>query len=532
LVAAFKALKTPDDVARLLEVEPRTLRYFLHRAENYKTFEIRKRSGGIREISTPRTSLKIIQRKLNQAFHAVYGRRSPVHGFVRRRSIRTNARMHVGRNLVLNLDLEDFFPSIHFGRVKGLLESSPYGLPEEAALVVAQICCYKGVLPIGAPTSAIVANMICGQLDAQLRALAVRQACKYTRYADDITFSTDSQQFPHQIIFRDPHGTGRWSIGAELRQIIEANGFKANVSKVRVLNRRSCQEVTGLVTNTRLNVKRQYVRQVRAMLHAWEKWGEERAAAEFVSKYDRKQRLSQKVDFRAVVRGKVDFIGFVRGRDDLLFLKLLDSYIKLDRRGNFKTITIGSTAANEVLARAIWLLEDEEQQTQATAFAAEGYGLLTAFHAVAALDKGETQILASRPHIEARKFRIRIVRKAEHHDVAQIAIDAKIPIQLSVGRPNQLRIGQQITLAGFPNYHVGDTVAFNQGPITQERVYSTVRHWVIGPAIVVGNSGGPILDDRKRVVGIAVKGQKVPGRFSDIDELSSFVPVSALQFLK
>ena len=90
---------TRDSVARLLDVNLELLRYYLYKAHNYRTFDVPKRSGNARRISTPASALKIIQRKLNQVLHAVYQGRSPVHGFVRERSIKTNALRHVGCDL-------------------------------------------------------------------------------------------------------------------------------------------------------------------------------------------------------------------------------------------------------------------------------------------------------------------------------------------------------------------------------------------------------------------------------------------------
>jgi len=408
LKAAFEALKTIDDVARLLDVDVKVLRFFIYKKQNYTTFQIRKRSGGERTISTPQSSLKLIQRKLNQVLHAVYKRREPVHGFVRSRSIRTNATKHLNRNHVLTMDLEDFFPSIHFGRVKGLFQSWPCNLPEPVALVLAQICCYEKKLPIGAPTSPMIANMICAKMDSELKTIALRHDCTYTRYADDITFSTRSASFPREITYRDPN-SAHWLIGVELSEIVCRNSFAINASKVRVLSRgRSCQEVTGLVTNVRLNVKREYIRQVRATLHLWRMRGEEAAAQEFFAKHDRKQRATQVVDFSRVVRGKIDFIGHIRGRDDFLFIRLLDKYLKLDKDGRFQTITITPGARTDIVAEAIWLLETEdgEERYNGTAFAFKGYGLITARHNI----KGRT--IASRPHAKlgsTEEFEVHLV---------------------------------------------------------------------------------------------------------------------------
>jgi RNA-directed DNA polymerase len=130
LVASFAKLRTLDDIASLLDVTSRELRFYLYKANRYRRFQIPKKSGGIRNIYSPDNALKIIQRKLNQVLHAVYKGRASVHGFARRKSI------------LLNFDLADFFPSVHFGRVKGMcfrpyhtysLNRQPWCLPRSVA---------------------------------------------------------------------------------------------------------------------------------------------------------------------------------------------------------------------------------------------------------------------------------------------------------------------------------------------------------------------------------------------------------------
>ena len=135
LRAAFRALKTRADVARLLHISVQTLNYLTVRsgAPRYRQFAIRKRSGGTRVISAPDGSLKIIQQKLNQVLQAVFQPKAPVHGFTRGRSIVSNAAQHRGRKLVLNIDLADFFPTIHFGRVRGVFLGKRFRLPFPAA---------------------------------------------------------------------------------------------------------------------------------------------------------------------------------------------------------------------------------------------------------------------------------------------------------------------------------------------------------------------------------------------------------------
>lgn len=321
----FFNLKTRQDIADLLEISDYQLRYHLYISPKkaYTTFTIPKKSGESRIIHTPVTPLKIIQKKLNQVLRCVYQPKPSTHGFAVGRSIITNASQHLRQRYILNIDIKDFFPSINFGRVRGLYMALPYRCTEEVATVLAQICCYENQLPQGAPTSPIVSNMICAQLDSQLQKLSKKYHCIYTRYADDITFSTSKPKFPPQLSYFSDK-LEKLVIGDELEQIIKKNGFSINESKTRLKTRYKRQEVTGITVNEKLNVKRKAIRQIRAMLHAWEKYGLEEAQSEFLKRFDKKQYFHKhQPSFKYIVRGKIEFIGRVRGRDDHIYLNFL-----------------------------------------------------------------------------------------------------------------------------------------------------------------------------------------------------------------
>lgn len=339
--AKFFALKTFTDLATLLEVKPAYLNYVLHMLPiegRYTTFEIaKKKRGEIRVIYNPIPPLKIIQRKLLQVLECVYEPRCSAYGFIKhdtsndgiKRNIVSNAAIHKGQRHVLNIDLENFFPSIHFGRVRGLFIKPPYNLPYKVAQVIAQICCYDGGLPQGAPTSPILSNMICNKLDSQLQRLAQHHRCYYTRYADDITFSTSLRYFPPEIAYAED---GVIHLGSELIQIIcENNKFSINSNKIRLRDTRSRQEVTGLTVNKFPNVNRKYIRQIRAMMHDWDINGLDAAQEKYRTKYHSKHRYYDKreIMFRDVVLGKIEFVGMVRGKKDTLYLKLLSQMSKL-----------------------------------------------------------------------------------------------------------------------------------------------------------------------------------------------------------
>jgi RNA-directed DNA polymerase len=525
LSAQFRALGTFKDIATLLEVTPGVLGFYLHRKDNYKVFELRKRSGGFRIISSPVTPLKIIQRKLNQVLQAVYVGRAPVHGFARGKSIVTNAGRHTGSGLILNFDLEDFFPSIHFGRVMGLFAGKPYLLPESVAITVAQICCYQGALPAGAPTSPTVANMICAQMDMQLKKLAIDSGAYYTRYADDITFSTRHDRFHPSIALRST-ATRKWALGDGIVDIIRSNGFKIQERKTKVSRRGQRQEVTGLVVGSRLNVKRSVVRQARAMLHATEKWGVEAAARQFHARHDKKQRKG-KADFLRVIRGKIEFIGFVRGRDDLIYLRLMERYLRLDKKAKMRPVFTSSRSSREVLEMAIWVLEEKGGPMQGTAFAAVGLELVTAAHVLAA------QMLATCPALSVNEAKATPIVQHGDVDVARVSLEIRIPVYLRLGSANSLKTGDSVRVLGFPRYRKGATVNFQEGKISQCSPWHGVPQFVVDCPIVRGNSGGPVLNANNEVIGIAVKGQELPGKAGDEDELSRFVPIDfALKYLK
>ena len=252
-------------------------------SSNYHTFTIPKRSGGTRSIAAPKKGLKLLQRRLADLLQACILeinqireesdkpilRHQLAHGFAKDRSILTNARPHRNKRYVLNVDLEDFFGSIHFGRVQGFfLKDKSFLLKPKTALVIAQIACFQQKLPQGSPCSPIISNLISHILDIHLVRLASRWGCTYTRYADDLTFSSNKKEFPARIATRSCSDSQEWTAGSDLVRIIRHSGFKVNQRKTRMQYYDSRQEVTGLVVNHRVNVPSDYRRKVRAMAHS------------------------------------------------------------------------------------------------------------------------------------------------------------------------------------------------------------------------------------------------------------------------
>ncbi len=284
-LAMLKAATSVADVAILLGVRTSVLTYVLYSKvapAKFSTFQIAKKSGGTRTIEAPNPMLKGVQRRLSdllqdcdEEIRETYGRHDGgarpdkvLHGFVRRRSIITNAHEHRRQRLVFNLDLDDFFPSINFGRVRGFfIRDRNFLLQPAVATVIAQIACAGNHLPQGSPCSPVIANLIGHVLDVHLVRLAATNGCRYTRYADDLTFSTNKRAFPATIALQLVGKEHQWAVGATLAHLIKRCGFRVNSNKTRMQYRASRQEVTGLVVNDKVNVPSNYRHAVRAMVH-------------------------------------------------------------------------------------------------------------------------------------------------------------------------------------------------------------------------------------------------------------------------
>lgn len=333
----FFALRNPRDIARLLEIPYQRLVYHIYKVppeDKYLTFELKKKSGGTRIVSAPASALKLIQKKLNQVLQSVYQPKPSVHGFIANKNIASNAKAHIKKRYVLNIDLKDFFPCINFGRVRGMFIALPYAFSPDVATVLAQICCHNNQLPQGSPSSPIVSNMVCAKLDSQLQKLAKKLRCTYTRYADDITFSTTMPKFPKELAyFISIDEQQKLILGDELLSIIKDNGFQINEKKIRLQSKDKHQEVTGVTVNQCTNVNRNYIRQIRAMLHAWEKFGIECAEREHQTKYYSKQKSPYKSipSFKQILRGKIEFIAIVKGKEDPIYQKFLNLYLTLNK---------------------------------------------------------------------------------------------------------------------------------------------------------------------------------------------------------
>ncbi|MEJ8293228.1 reverse transcriptase domain-containing protein [Delftia tsuruhatensis] len=246
------------------------------RTHHYHSFTLPKKTGGERLISAPMPRLKRAQYWVLDNILTKVPAHDAAHGFLAGRSIVSNAAPHAGHDVVINLDVKDFFPSIAFGRIKGVFRHLGYG--EAMATLLALLCsenraqawqvdgeklfvggkARERVLPQGAPTSPMLTNLLCRRLDRRLLGLARQLGFVYTRYADDLTFSASGEAARDNV--------GR--LLGRVRWILRDEGFTPHPDKERVMRKGRRQEVTGLVVNAdKPGVSRQTRRRLRAALH-------------------------------------------------------------------------------------------------------------------------------------------------------------------------------------------------------------------------------------------------------------------------
>lgn len=248
----FAGGRTVADLCEWLDVDKRELR---DTPIDYREFTIPKRSGGVRTIHAPVEKLKRIQRRILKRLLQSLKSHPVATGFERGRSIVDNATPHAGQAVVVNIDIIEFFPSTTAERVRRLFRACGWG--RGAADLLVSLCTRDGALPQGAPTSPKLSNLVNLYLDTELAALAEGHGARYTRYADDMTFSfeTDNDLAIDSVLW-------------DARRIIYRKGYTVHHrKKLSIRRRHQRQEVTGLVVNERPRLSRDVRRKLRAVRH-------------------------------------------------------------------------------------------------------------------------------------------------------------------------------------------------------------------------------------------------------------------------
>jgi RNA-directed DNA polymerase len=222
----------------------------------YRVFEIKKKNGGNRTISEPLPVLKKIQRWildeiLSKCKEEIYAK-----GYVRGKSIKDSGRFHVNKDVVLTVDIKNFFPSIDFSKV--YLVFKKLGYSKKVSFFLTRLSCLNNGLPQGAPTSPTLSNLIMKRCDRRIGGFCLGRGIMYTRYADDLTFSGNFE--PGLVI-------------NFIKAVLVDDGFELNETKIRALRRCQSQRVHGFVVNEKIQAQRKIRRKLRQDVYYIEKFG-------------------------------------------------------------------------------------------------------------------------------------------------------------------------------------------------------------------------------------------------------------------
>ncbi len=339
----------------------------------------------------------------------------------------------------------------------------------------------------------------------------------YTRYADDISFSFTCRKnrLPEKIlILRDNEGKP----GKALTNIIEENGFRINYDKVRLCSMFSRMEVTGLTVNEFPNVRRKYIKQLSAMLHAWKKYGLAEAENEYYRKYNKKFRASDTPKrFLHVVKGKISFLRQVKGKRDPIFIKYAERFNDLvEEKYRLKIFRVSDP--EKIAIDSLWVIEscyDTEdgnvEASQGTGFQLSEVGIVTCAHVVTT-DDGDIlkEIEVHKCTDVGNTYKLKVDRICKHRDVAICSIKrekGQLPPSKYIKRSNSLlKIKDDVTLLGFPSYDKGNSHLLIETQVASIYPDRATKKFEIADQIREGNSGGPIINSEFKVVGLALEG--------------------------
>lgn len=481
-IPRLSLIKTKHDLAVALGIPKGliTRRAFqVNQTGLYHQMAVRKRSGGMRTIHAPFWPMLNIQRRILLLLEEIYKPPSRVMGFVKGRGIRKNATFHVGKQSILNVDIQDYFSAIHLGRIRGRLMAPPYNLTDDVATTIAKLCTLNGVLPTGAPTSPILANMITSSLDGELTKFARTNGCFYTRYADDITFSTNLRSFPPSMISQSDGPVRQIVAAEELSSFFDGARLPLNPTKTRVLDRTMRHEICGVTCNERLNVRWTLIREVRGAVNAWRKYGRIAADEAWNKKYNWREAKS----LERSLRGRTEHIIHIKGLNDAATANIVTQFNELSDR-HFNDISYTYTPANPLgILNSVCLIlcEDDDAVVygQGSGFVIESGAVITNHHAITYLpeDKYLPQNSVPFPVINVSfdnppiSYPMRIVYSDSKRDIAVLRCADPFfrPVFERLGcslNLKELSLGTKVSHEGYPNYQSGDTCRVFPGNVT------------------------------------------------------------------
>lgn len=311
--ALFCSIKSIRSLCRVLKIDQRKLELLI-RQPQYRSFQIPKKNGGFRQIEVPRAELKRVLIELNKYLQSVYlfEKSHAAYGFIvgvrndqDRRSIVSNAMRHVGRPYLLNVDLKDFFHAVSREKVIDIFDGPPFNFRRDLPILLADLVTFQGRLPMGTSTSPVLSNFACREMDQAITEMAQSMLWVFTRYADDMTFSSKKPIHAEKI--------------NSVRAIIRHYGFATNERKLKVYGPKDNKIVTGLLVDKKVELAPDFLSSLKADIT--------RLSEVLRIQNEQGQLTTRWVEqFKQQVRGRLNFAGFVLKKSNEQYQQLKDSY--------------------------------------------------------------------------------------------------------------------------------------------------------------------------------------------------------------
>lgn len=530
----FLQIKSIEDLAKVLDCKESVLNYYCTENQSiscYNTFMIKKKSGGFRQILAPKKQLKWLQRKLSNILYEIYEPKRIATGFIKNKNVVTNAEAHVNKKFVLNIDIENFFDSIHFGRVLGMFRNYPFNFEYKIAVSLSQLVCFDAKLPQGAPTSPIITNFICRNLDSALLGLSAKYKLVCTRYCDDISFSTKASAFPTGIVYKDNDDI---IIGEELLEIFNKNRFKINKAKIRLQSSKSRQIVTGIVVNQKVNIPNKKYRKFRAILHnAYCNGLEKTAMDNKFFRFVERKCLPDTKRIQKYLYGTINYYKMVMTIYSSKYQNLAKKYNEFMGEEIFKI----PTSFENKIAKNIFIIEDLKRVKQGTAFLVKDIGLVTCLHNVAKLDMNlsieeltkhiQENIKVYLPVNERKTYLVSFKKFFITEDLLILdilGVDLKEGFEIT---NDELKTNKNKYISvGYPNYASGNTVdIMDDIKIRAKRKLLEQELYEVDKIFITGASGGPVFNQEHKVIGYIDRGNTSSAESQEISAFCSIAPL-------
>lgn len=278
---------------------------------NYSEIIIKKKTHGIRFLYEPSKTLKDIQKRILKNILEERKLSSYSYAYRKNLSVFENAKPHVGKNIVLKLDIKDFFGNINFNMVYDTCFNEMF-FPKKLGVLLTNLCVYNNKLPQGAPTSGYISNLVMRSFDEKIGKYCDEKKISYTRYSDDMSFSGDFNI--KEII-------------SLVERLLKENGFKLNKKKIKVVSKKTRQQITGIVVNEKINIRKSYKKKIRQEVYYINKYGLDSHLANTKYKSSKKEYLMK-------LLGKVNYIYSITKEQE--FKNYKDVIVNLLKKGTNK----------------------------------------------------------------------------------------------------------------------------------------------------------------------------------------------------